>query len=55
LYLTTSGEKTKISGPDPFELDVALGDIVNLIAYDVDDTALAEIIAIPPPAPAPPP
>jgi hypothetical protein len=53
LYLTTSGEKTEVAGP--FELDVALGDVVQLIAYDVDDTALAEIIAIPPPAPAPPP
>jgi len=53
LYLTTSGEKTVVAGP--FELDIALGDIVDLIAYDVDDTAFAEIVAIPPPAPAPPP
>ena len=53
LYLTTRGEKTVITGP--FELDIALGDIVDLISYDVDDTAFAEIVAIPPPTPAPPP
>jgi len=53
VYLTTSGEKTEVVGP--FEFDVALGDVVQLIAYDVEDTAFAEIIAIPPPAPAPPP
>ena len=52
-YLTTRGEKTVVAGP--FELDVVLGDVVQLIAYDVDDTAFAEIVAIPPPAPAPPP
>ncbi len=53
FYLTTSGEKTEVAGP--FELDVVLGDVVQLIAYDVDNTAFAEIVAIPPPAPAPPP
>jgi len=53
LYLTTGGEKTVVAGP--FQLDVALGDIVQLIAYDVDDTAFAEIVSIPLPSPAPPP
>lgn len=51
FYLTTSGEKTVVAGP--FQLDVALGDIVDLIVYDVDDTALAKIVAVPPLAPPP--
>jgi hypothetical protein len=52
FYLTTSGEKTVVAGP--YELDVALGDVVDLIVYDVtDNTAVAKIVAIPPPAPLP--
>jgi hypothetical protein len=51
LYLTTSGEKTVVDGP--FQLDVELGDIVDLIVYDVDDTAFAKIVEIPPVTPLP--
>jgi len=52
FYLTTNGEKTVVAGPH--QLDVALGDIVDLIVYDVsDNTAVAKIVEIPPPAPPP--
>ena len=47
FYLTTIGEKTVVTGP--FEVDVVLGDIVELVVYDVDDTALAKMVAVPPP------
>jgi hypothetical protein len=51
MYLTTRAEKTVVAGPH--ELDVALGDVVDLIVYDVVDTASAKIVEIPPLAPPP--
>jgi hypothetical protein len=52
FHLTVSGEKTVVVGP--FEVDVVLGDVLDLIVYDVDDIALAKIVEVPPVAPPPP-
>ena len=45
LYMTVSGEKTVITGP--VRMDVALGDIVDVIAYDNVDPAIADLVFIP--------
>ena len=47
LYLTTPGEKTVIAGP--VRLDLALGDIVDVIALDNVDPAIADIVFVPDP------
>jgi hypothetical protein len=47
LYVTPTGEKTVISGPISF--DMALGDIVDLIALDTADPATAQVLFIPVP------
>ena len=45
LYLTELGNKTEIAGPYP--IDVALGDIVDLIAVDTVDPAVLELVDVP--------
>ncbi len=40
LYLTRFIERETIAGP--FRLDVALGDVVDMVVYDTDDTAVLE-------------
>ena len=45
LYLTTSTEKTVITGP--ITLSLALGDVVDYVSYDNVDPAIADIVAIP--------
>ena len=45
LYLTTAGEKTVLAGPIPFS--PVLGDVVEYIAYDNVDPAIADLVAIP--------
>lgn len=45
LYVTVSGEKTVIAGP--VRMDIALGDIVNYIALDNVDPAIADLVLIP--------
>ena len=47
LYLTTPGEKTVIAGP--VRLDLALGDVAELIFFDTVDPATAEIRILPNP------
>ncbi|NNC76861.1 MAG: DUF4397 domain-containing protein [Woeseiaceae bacterium] len=47
FYVTTRGEKTIVAGP--FELTVALGDVVEAIVLDTVDPATAEIRVIPAP------
>ncbi len=47
LYLTRFIEREIIAGP--FRLDVALGDVVDLVVYDTDDTAFLEFELLPVP------
>lgn len=47
FYVTTRGEKTIVAGP--FELTVALGDVIELLILDTVDPATAEIRIIPAP------
>jgi len=47
IYLTERDSKTEIAGPYP--IDVALGDIVDLIAVDTVDPAVVELIDVPVP------
>lgn len=47
LYVTVPGEKTIIAGP--VRMDVALGDVVDVIAYDNVDPAIADLVFIPAP------
>jgi len=49
IYVTEQGTKNEISAP--YQIDVALGDIVDLIAVDTVDPAIVELIEIPVPAP----
>ena len=45
LYLTVTGEKTVVVGPQ--QVDLVLGDVVTAIVYDAVDTATADIVVIP--------
>ena len=45
LYLTVTGEKTVVVGPQ--QVDLVLGDVVTAIVYDTVDTATADIVVIP--------
>jgi hypothetical protein len=47
IYLTEQGTKTEISAP--YQIDVALGDLVDLIAVDTVDPAVVELIEVPVP------
>ena len=47
LYLTVPNEKTVIAGP--VRMDVALGDVVDVIALDNVDPAIADLVFIPAP------
>jgi len=47
IYMTVAGEKTVIAGPA--RMDIALGDIVELIALDNVDPAIADLVFVPPP------
>ena len=47
IYLTEQGNKTEISAP--LQIDVALGDIVDLLAVDTMDPLVIEIINVPVP------
>ncbi len=47
IYLTEPGTKTVIAGP--YEIDVVLGDIVDLIAVDTVDPAVVELVDVPVP------
>jgi hypothetical protein len=47
IYLTERDSKTEISGPYP--VDVALGDIVDLVAVDTVDPTVVELIDVPVP------
>jgi hypothetical protein len=47
IYLTEQGNKTEIAAP--YQIDVALGDIVDLIAVDTVDPAVVELIEVPVP------
>jgi hypothetical protein len=45
LYLTVTGEKTVVVGPQ--QVDLVLGDVVTAIVYDAANTATADIVVIP--------
>ena len=45
IYMTVAGEKMVIVGP--VRLDVSLGDVVDLIAYDTVDPATADLVFVP--------
>ena len=45
IYLTERGNKTEIAAP--FQIDVVLGDIVDLIAVDTVDPLVIEIVDVP--------
>jgi len=45
IYLTEQGNKTEISAP--YQIDVALGDFVDLVAVDTVDPAVVELIDVP--------
>ena len=47
IYLTEPGNKTEISAP--YQIDVALGDIVDLVAVDTVDPLTIEIVDVPVP------
>ncbi len=47
IYVTERNTKTEISAP--YQIDVALGDIVDLIAVDTVDPAIVELIEVPVP------
>ncbi|MGB5630636.1 MAG: DUF4397 domain-containing protein [Woeseiaceae bacterium] len=48
LYLTEQDSKTEITA-EPFQIDVAIGDIVDLIAVDTVDPVLIQLIEVPVP------
>ncbi len=45
IYLTTAGEKTVLAGP--LRIDPVIGDIIDLIALDNVDPAIADLAIIP--------
>jgi len=47
MYLTVSGEKTIIAGPEP--VTVAYGDVYEYISFDNVDPATADLVSIPNP------
>jgi len=47
IYLTKQGDQTEISAP--YQIDVALGDIVDLIAVDTVDPDVVELVDVPVP------
>ena len=47
VYLTGSGTVVEVAGP--FTIDVAIGDIVDMVAFDTEDTAVLEIVVFPNP------
>lgn len=47
IYVTPTGEKTLLAGPVP--LDVALGDVVDIILYGTGDPSIVDVVILPQP------
>jgi len=47
IYVTPTGEKTVLAGP--VALDVAPGDVVDIILYETDDPSIVDVVLVPQP------